>query len=55
VWVLSRIRSKRGIDLPGFKPAVHEHILLMARSSAPAQTIRTRSGGLLRVLRNGSS
>jgi CHASE2 domain-containing sensor protein len=54
VWVLSRIRSKRGIDLPGFKPAVHEHILLMARSSAPAQTIRTRSGGLLRVLRNGS-
>jgi CHASE2 domain-containing sensor protein/GAF domain-containing protein len=54
VWVLSRIRSKRGIDLPGFKPAVHEHILLMARSSAPAQTIRTRSGGLLRVLRGGS-
>jgi CHASE2 domain-containing sensor protein len=54
VWVLSRIRSKRGIDLPGFKPAVHEHILLMARSSAPAQTIRTRSGGLLRVLRSGS-
>jgi hypothetical protein len=54
VWVLSRIRSKRGIDLPGFKPAVHEHILLMARSSAPAQMIRTRSGCLLRVLRNGS-
>lgn len=50
VWVLSRIRSKRGIDLPGFKPAVHEHILLMARSSAPAQTIKTRSGGFLRVL-----
>lgn len=53
VWILSRIRSKRGIDLPGFKPAVHEHILLMARSSAPAKTIRTRSGGLLRVLRGG--
>lgn len=54
VWVLSRIRSKRGIELPGFKPAVHEHILLMARSSAPALTVRTRSGGLLRVLRSGS-
>lgn len=54
VWVLSRIRSKRGIDLPGFKAAVHEHILLMARSSAPAQTVRTRSGGLLRVLRSGT-
>ena len=53
VWVLSRIRSKRGIDLPGFKPAVHEHILLTARSSAPAETIRTRSGGLLKVLRGG--
>jgi|GEM_PF-2150965 len=50
VWVLSRIRSKRGIDLPGFKPAVHEHILLMARSSAPAHTIQTRSGNVLRVL-----
>lgn len=50
VWVMSRIRSKRGIDLPGFKPAIHEHILLMARSSAPAQTIATRSGGYLRVL-----
>jgi CHASE2 domain-containing sensor protein/GAF domain-containing protein len=54
VWVLSRIRSKRGIELPGFKPAVHEHILLVARSSAPAQTIRTRSGKLLRVLGGGS-
>jgi GAF domain-containing protein len=50
VWVLSRIRSKRGIDLPGFKPALDEHILLMARSSAPAQTIKTRSGAFLRVL-----
>ncbi|MCA9684995.1 MAG: hypothetical protein KC457_22625, partial [Myxococcales bacterium] len=50
VWVMSRIRSKRAIELPGFKAAVHEHILLMARSSAPAKTIKTRSGHLLRVL-----
>lgn len=50
VWVLSLIRSQRGIDLPGFKPALHEHILLMAHSSAPAQTIKTRSGAFLRVL-----
>jgi hypothetical protein len=50
VWVLSRIRSQRGLDLPGFKPGVDEHILLMARSSAPAQTIKTRSGAFLRVL-----
>jgi hypothetical protein len=50
VWVLSRICSKRGVDLPGFKPGVDEHILLMARSSAPAQTIKTRSGAFLRVL-----
>ncbi|HVH99636.1 MAG TPA: CHASE2 domain-containing protein [Enhygromyxa sp.] len=50
VWVLSRIHSKRGVDLPGFKPGVDEHILLLARSSAPAQTIKTRSGAFLRVL-----
>ncbi|EDM76047.1 hypothetical protein PPSIR1_06753 [Plesiocystis pacifica SIR-1] len=50
VWMLSRIRSKRGIDLPGFKPAVHEHILLMARSSAPAKRHETRSGRILKVL-----
>src|SRR5690606_26314762 len=50
IWVLSRIRSQRGIDLPGFKPALHEHILLTAHSSAPAQTIKTRSGTYLRVL-----
>jgi CHASE2 domain-containing sensor protein len=50
VWVLTRVKSKRGIDLPGFKPAVHEHIVLMARSSVPAQRVRTRSGGWLRVL-----
>ncbi len=50
VWVLSRIRSKHGIDLPGFRPAVHIHILLMARSSVPAKTVETRSGALLRVL-----
>lgn len=50
VWVLTRVKSKRGIDLPGFKPAVHEHIVLMARSSVPAQRVKTRSGGWLRVL-----
>ncbi|MFO7567067.1 MAG: CHASE2 domain-containing protein [Enhygromyxa sp.] len=50
IWVLSRIQSHRGIDLPGFKPALHEHILLTAHSSAPAQTIKTRSGAYLRVL-----
>ncbi len=50
VWVMSRIQSKRSIDLPGFKPAVNEHILLMARSSTPAQTVKTPSGAVLRVL-----
>ncbi len=50
VWVLSRIQSKRSIDLPGFKPAVHEHILLMARSAVPTQTVNTASGAVLRVL-----
>ncbi len=50
IWVMSRIRSKRGIELPGFKPAVHEHILLMARSAAPPTTVRTRSGNFLKVL-----
>lgn len=54
IWVLSRIHSQRGIDLPGFKPAVHEHILLMAHSSAPTRTIKTRSGAYLRVLGNNS-
>lgn len=49
-WVMSRIQSKRGIELPGFKPAVHEHILLMARPSSPVKTVRTRSGGVLKVL-----
>lgn len=50
VWVLSRICSQRGVDLPGFKPGADEHILLLARSSAPTQTIKTRSGAFLRVL-----
>ena len=50
VWVLTRVQSKRGIDLPGFKPAVHEHIVLIARSSAPARRVKTQSGGWLRVL-----
>ena len=50
VWILTRVQSKRGIDLPGFKPAVHEHIVLIARSSAPARRVKTQSGGWLRVL-----
>lgn len=49
VWVLSRVRSKRNIDLPGFKSAVNEHIVLMARSAAPAKVIRTSSGRELKV------
>jgi hypothetical protein len=49
VWVLSRVRSKRNIDLPGFKAAVNEHIVLMARSAAPAKVIRTSSGRELKV------
>jgi CHASE2 domain-containing sensor protein len=54
VWVLSRVRSKRNIDLPGFKSAVNEHIVLMARSAAPAKIIRTSSGRELKVF-SGSS
>ncbi len=50
VWVLTRVESRRGIDLPGFKPALHEHIVLMARSSIPARRVQTQSGGWLRVL-----
>ncbi|MFV8754254.1 hypothetical protein ACNOYE_27230 [Nannocystaceae bacterium ST9] len=50
VWILTRVQSKRGIDLPGFKPAVHEHIVLLARSSAPARRVKTQSGGWLRLL-----
>jgi CHASE2 domain-containing sensor protein len=50
VWVLTRIRSTRGLDLPGFRPATHDHIVLMARSYAPARTIATASGRFLRVL-----
>ena len=50
VWALSRIRSERAIGLPGFKSAVHEHIVLTARSSAPARREPTRSGGILPVL-----
>lgn len=50
VWILTRVQSKRGIELPGFKPAVHEHIVLMARSSSPARRVKTQSGGWLRVL-----
>jgi hypothetical protein len=50
VWILTRVQSKRGIELAGFKPAVHEHIVLMARSSAPARRVKTQSGGWLRVL-----
>ncbi len=49
VWVLSRVRSKRNIDLPGFKSAVNDHIVLMARSAAPAKVIRTSSGRELKV------
>jgi len=49
VWVLSRIYSERGIGLPGFRPAVHEHILLSARPSAAREAA---ASGKRRVLRS---
>jgi CHASE2 domain-containing sensor protein/GAF domain-containing protein len=48
VWVLSRIHSKRGIDLPGFRPAVHEHVLLTTRPAVAGEAVVTGKGRILR-------
>jgi len=53
VWALSRIRTERAIGTSSsFRPAVHEHVLLVLRSEAPtSKDYRTRSGKILRALR----
>jgi hypothetical protein len=47
--VLTPIISEAGLELPGFRPAIRERLVLMARSAAPARSVETRSGALLRV------